>query len=72
MTTIAHGWQTVSRHKILDAVVVLFVAVAIAVTLALTLGNNSSGSANPPSAGPGPRHTQTVPDCHWHGVPTAC
>jgi hypothetical protein len=69
MTTIAHGWEIVSRHKIVDAVVVLFAAVALAVTLALVLGNQSSSAGPGPT--PGPSHN-FGPACHWTGKPTYC
>ena len=72
MTTIAHGWEIVSRHKIVDAVVVLLVAVALAVVLALTLGNQSSASPGGGNLGNGYPSPNNGPACHWTGKPTYC
>jgi hypothetical protein len=75
MTAVAHGWEIVSRHKIVDTIVVLLAAAALAVILVLTLGNasagGSSGSGSGHVAGVGPR-VPAGPDCHWAGHPTAC
>lgn len=73
MTAIAHGWDVVSRHKIVDAIVVLLAAVTIAVVLMLTLGNQSAGGSGGTGAHPSvPVRHAFVPNCHWTGKPTAC